>query len=323
MTTDSSTMDNHGFSADEAFEDGIGEVAVVELEKEQVQDKPTGGVQDESGTASVDGHVRQGEDLPAGHVSLDEADEKAKLEKQVQDNKAWATRVAQENAALKKQSDEFKAHMEAEMKKLRDEMAASKKANPAEDDTPQDVKDYLESDPVLRKAIQHEAQRLLAQRFGNIDLESLSKITSMDFNSFVPGAVSSRIEEINANITQMNFERAVVAGVRLDDGGYMKGHPDAYQVMASQDFKSWYEKESAINPALGAISTPVEAIGVLDRFKAHVAAASAAAANKTAQAEAMKTMMSGAVEKGNNSSSSRGSNDKDLTAEEAFEQGIK
>jgi hypothetical protein len=220
-------------------------------------------------------------------------DQILKLEKQVSDNKAWATRVAQENAELKRKFDELERESA---------QTVVPKDPPA---VPDDIREYYENDPKLKDVIAYEASRLLAERFGD----------------FTPESMDNRFQGYDNALAQLNFERGVTGGV-LTDTGYVQGHPDAYQVMSSQGFREWMAVETVKDPSAGSVNDPVVAIGIIDRYKAHVAAAlsAAEAVKKDEQAGALKDMMTGAVEKGNAVPPKA---KKDPSPDEAFEEGIK
>lgn len=215
------------------------------------------------------------------------------LEKRLHDNQAWATRVAQENAALKAKDGGEKPQA---------------KADPPAEDIPPEVKAYYESDPDLKKVVEYEAQRLVKARFGEFD----------------PRVVEQRLSETQARLEQGNFERSVLYGV-VTPGGFVKGHPDALEVMSSPDYQQWFQAESQRDSSILTISDPVQAIGIMDRYKTRVAEA---AAQKQQEAQAaqktqMTDMMSGAVDKGTRSADSKRGPKADPSPEEAFDEGIK
>jgi len=218
------------------------------------------------------------------------------LEQQVHDNKAWATRVAQENAELKKQLSVKPEGSGPEGETAKDEVI------------PDELREYYATDPMLQKAVAFEAERLVKQRFGDFD----------------PRSIDQRISVVNESIEQANFERAVMVGV-VTPKGFVNGHPDAIAVLSTTDYQTWFETEAQRDPAIRSVSDAVAAIGIMDRYKASVAekAAQNSQAAQHGAKKQMADMMSGAVDKGNKAASERAKDDKNLSPEEAFDEGIK
>jgi hypothetical protein len=308
-------------------QDGAFDGVETELDAEAIFDAAVSGV-DAPGSSGGTDHDGDGVDLGSGEVggsdagdsgsvveSLDagQSDNALKkegdvfnpgdweqkfktLEQQVHDNKAWATRVAQENAELKKQLSG------------KPEGDAPEGKTDKDDVLPDDLREYYATDPMLQKAVAFEADRLVKQRFGDFD----------------PRSIDQRISVVNESIEQANFERAVMVGV-VTPKGFVKGHPDAIAVMSTLDYQTWFEAEAQRDPAIRSVSDAVAAIGIMDRYKASVAekAAQNSQAAQHGAKKQMADMMSGAVDKGNKAASERVKDDKNLSPEEAFDEGIK
>lgn len=215
-----------------------------------------------------------------------------KLKQQVDDNKAWGTRLAQENAELKKLVEAGVATD-----------AQAKKTPEASDAVPPEVLEYFDSDPAAMKALSYLVEKQVAERLASVK----------DYGSDVT--------DIRGMVQQLNFEQAVTRGM-VTETGFVSGHSDALQVMATQDYRDWFAVESVKNPAVLRVSSPVEAIGVLDRYKEFAAKRAADAATVNPQKDALENMMKGAVPKGTHVAK-KGPDVKDMSDDEAFEAGTK
>jgi len=192
----------------------------------------------------------------------------ASLQKALSDTQAWATRMAQELAELKKSQPKPQVPPDP--------------PPPAADDMPAEIREFYEDYPDMQKAVQFEAEKLIKTRFGDFD----------------PAAVSS----VKDALAQADFEKRVVTGFSTPEGQWIDGHPDAYKIMATPDFKAWWTLEIGKNPTFGMVSDPRNAIDIMTRYKTEKAAAAASLHDQQQKlpAEQMKEFASGSVPPGTN-----------------------
>jgi len=191
------------------------------------------------------------------------------LKKRLADTQKWGHELAGEVAALKKKIEEIEATSKAAEKAKADEI-------------PENVKSFYEDFPGFSDAVQYEAQKLLRNTLGDVDVKSLHE--------------SFRQQE-----GQRAFERQVVGGFYDSSGQFVEGHPDAYRVMASPEFKSWAEERDKASPGFLNVSDPSKAIQIISQFKEH-SAKQAAAKHDAAladKASQVKEFASGGVPQGN------------------------
>lgn len=170
--------------------------------------------------------------------------EAERYRKEAEDNKSWATTVAQENAQLKAvKTVETKAEPKADDKKAQG------------DEPPEEIKAFYEDYPEMKAAVEFEAKRLIKEHLGNIDL----------------GEIQGTVKNLNSNLAQERFNNTVLGGYYDDQGQYVNGHPDAFKVFKTPQYQTWFDEELKKNPKAGDISDPREAIKFIGRFKAEVA----------------------------------------------------
>jgi len=191
------------------------------------------------------------------------------LKKRLADTQKWGHELAGEVAALKKKIEEIEATSKAAEKAKADEI-------------PENVKSFYEDFPGFSDAVQYEAQKLLRNTLGDVDVKSLHE--------------SFRQQE-----GQRAFERQVVGGFYDSSGQFVEGHPDAYRVMASPEFKSWAEERDKASPGFLNVSDPFKAIGIISQFKELAAASGARRRDEDLKSEAarVKEFASGGVPQGN------------------------
>lgn len=219
----------------------------------------------------------------------------ADLEKQLNDTKAWATGLSQTVADLKKKVEGPPAAVPA------------KKELPAEPEIPDDVKQYLSDYPEAQKAIDFFANQLLKKTLGDLK----------------PAEIQQTLSGLQDQLAQANFEKSIISGFRSSSGKWIDGHPDAYKIMATEDYGKWFQGELGRDPNLGGISDPAGAIDVLNRYKKAVAASAASAhdASGTDLARDVKDIASGTVQPGTREGSlTKTKTDEDKSPEEIFEQ---
>jgi len=260
-------------------------------------EKPDG--ETPSGDAEIsDGEKPDGE-KPSGDAEISDGEKPEKkptyeaLEKALFDTKAWATGLSERLKALETPTP-------VPAKKTVDEPAAT-------EEVPDEVKGFYADYPEAKNAILYEAGQLVKKQFGNLD----------------PTEVQKTVASLQDTIGQSNFERAVVVGVMGQTGEWIPGHPDAYQVMASASYKTWFEAEQKVNPTLAAINDPARAIGLLTRFKKETASAAAGAHDKkqVSQAKDLKDIAGAVPESGTQNIDKKPKGDDDKTPEELFSQG--
>lgn len=218
---------------------------------------------DESAVAEAEQEARP-EEKPAEEKKEDDPET---LQKRLSDTQRWGHELSAKVAELEKTLSELKSRQEQPKQ---------------EEELPEDIRVFYEEYPELPKAIQAEVERRLKAVTGGKDL-------------------ANALKEIEDSRAQMSFERSVVNGVTGKDGQFVEGHPDAYRIMATQDFKSWLTEETKKDPKVADTMDPIEAIGILSRYKEEKTKA-ATAVQKTAQQEAaaqMKEFASGGVPQGN------------------------
>lgn len=252
-------------------------------------DAGSDGVSDSSvKTSGLDAVDMAGKDSGA----MDFSAELEKLKQQVDDNKAWGTRLAQENAELKKLVEAGVTSGEKDGEQP-----------DASGGAPPEVLDYFESDPAAMKALSYLVEKQVAERLAGVK----------DYGQDV--------EVMRDRIAQLNFERALSNGV-MTETGFIPGHPDAPQVINSQPYREWFAVESVKNPGILRVSSPIEAIGVLDRYKEFRAKQAASPGPINPQKDDLENMMKGAVPKGTHVAK-KAPDSKDMSDDEAFEAGTK
>lgn len=191
------------------------------------------------------------------------------LKKRLADTQKWGHELATQLSDLQKKIDTIEA---------RDKEAAKAKA----DEIPENVKSFYDDFPGFADAVQYEAQKLIRNTLGDVDLKALH-------------------DSVRQQEGQRSFERAVVNGLYDDSGKYVEGHVDAYRVMASPEFKSWAEERDKASPGFLNVSDPSKAIQIISQFKEHSAKQAAAKhdAALAAKASQVKEFASGGVPQGN------------------------
>ena len=225
------------------------------------------------------------------------------LEKALNDTKTWAHGLATRLSKLEK--GETKPTETPGEKK---ETQAKDKETPAEEAIPDDIKEFLDDYPEAKPAIQHFAKQLLKQELATLGLSEL------------PADLAS----VKETIAQSNFQMQVIAGIPGDDGKWIAGHPDAIQVMATSEFKAFWEAETKVNPAIPGYGAK-EAIEFLSRFKREKARWAAGKHDNRRQDQTveLEEMAGVAPESGTSERGGKRKKDEDKSPEELFEQGAK
>lgn len=242
--------------ADQVFAEAIGEAPVVDGK--------------DQGTPEEKPAVKPEEKPAEGKDEAPPRDEDPEtLKKRLADTQKWGHELATQLSDLQKKIDTIEA---------RDKEAAKAKA----DEIPENVKSFYDDFPGFADAVQYEAQKLLRNTLGDVDVKSLHE--------------SFRQQE-----GQRAFERQVVGGFYDSSGQFVEGHPDAYRVMASPEFKSWAEERDKASPGFLNVSDPSKAIQIISQFKEHSAKQAAAKhdAALAAKASQVKEFASGGVPQGN------------------------
>lgn len=242
--------------ADQVFAEAIGEAPVVD-------GKDQGTPEEKPAVAPEEKPAEKKDEAPP----KDEDPET--LKKRLADTQKWGHELSGEVAALKKKIEEIEATSKAAEKAKADEI-------------PENVKSFYEDFPGFSDAVQYEAQKLLRNTLGDVDVKSLHE--------------SFRQQE-----GQRAFERQVVGGFYDSSGQFVEGHPDAYRVMASPEFKSWADEREKAMPGFLNVSDPSKAIQIISQFKEHSAKQAAAKhdAALAAKASQVKEFASGGVPQGN------------------------
>lgn len=213
------------------------------------------------------------EEKPAKETPKEEEapkeDDAETLKKRLADTQRWGHDLATQLSELQKKIDTIEA---------RDKEAERAKAN----EMPENVKSFYDDFPGFSDAVQYEAKKLLRNTLGDVDIKSL-------YESF-------RQQE-----GQRFFERQVVGGFYDDSGSFVDGHPDAFRVMASPEFKVWADEREKASPGFLNESDPRKAIQIISQFKEHSAKQAAAKhdAALAAKASQVKEFASGGVPQGN------------------------
>lgn len=242
--------------ADQIFSEAIGEAP-------EVDGKDQGTPEEKPAVAPEEKPAEKKDEAPPRE------EDPETLKKRLADTQKWGHELSGEVAALKKKIEEIEATSKAAEKAKADEI-------------PENVKSFYDDFPGFADAVQYEAQKLLRNTLGDVDVKALHE--------------SFRQQE-----GQRAFERQVVGGFYDSSGQFVEGHPDAYRVMASPEFKSWAdEREKAMSGFLGE-SDPSKAIQIISQFKEHSAKQAAAKhdAALAAKASQVKEFASGGVPQGN------------------------
>lgn len=242
--------------ADQVFAEAIGEAPVVD-------GKDQGTPEEKPAVAPEEKPAEKKDEAPP----RDEDPET--LKKRLADTQKWGHELATQLSDLQKKIDTIEA---------RDKEAAKAKA----DEIPENVKSFYDDFPGFADAVQYEAQKLIRNTLGDVDLKALH-------------------DSVRQQEGQRSFERAVVNGLYDDSGKYVEGHVDAYRVMASPEFKSWAEERDKASPGFLNVSDPSKAIQIISQFKEHSAKQAAAKhdAALAAKASQVKEFASGGVPQGN------------------------
>jgi len=242
--------------ADQIFSEAIGEAP-------EVDGKDQGTPEEKPAVAPEEKPAEKKDEAPP----KDEDPET--LKKRLADTQKWGHELSGEVAALKKKIEEIEATSKAAEKAKADEI-------------PENVKSFYDDFPGFADAVQYEAQKLLRNTLGDVDVKSLHE--------------SFRQQE-----GQRAFERQVVGGFYDSSGQFVEGHQDAYRVMASPEFKSWAEERDKASPGFLNVSDPSKAIQIISQFKEHSAKQAAAKhdAALAAKASQVKEFASGGVPQGN------------------------
>jgi hypothetical protein len=208
----------------------------------------------------------------------------ADLEKQRDDNKAWATKLAQENAELKKGKDAGAGQEEA---------------------LPEKVKEFYADYPEAREAVAFEAARLLQEKLGGVDLNQLAQVS----------------QSLAGEVAQQRFDAAVITGFDDGTGNWVDGHPDAPRIFRTQEFKDFVTEKKL---ELDKVTSPADAIKILTDFKAAKIGKAAGESDKGKQtkAKALQDQAAGAL-KGGTSGKSASSAPAASSFEDAFEEALK
>ena len=244
--------------ADQVFAEAIGEAPVVD-------GKDQGTPEEKPAVAP--------EDKPAKETPKEEEapkeDDAETLKKRLADTQRWGHDLATQLSELQKKIDAIETrNKEAERAKA--------------DEIPENVKSFYDDFPGFADAVQYEAEKLLRNTLGDVDIKSLHE--------------SFRQQE-----GQRAFERQVVGGFYDSSGQFVEGHPDAYRVMASPEFKTWADEREKATPGFLNESDPRKAIQIISQFKEH-SAKQAAAKHDAAladKASQVKEFASGGVPQGN------------------------
>ena len=171
------------------------------------------------------------------------------------------------------------------------------------------VKDYLEDYPEAEPAIKAIAQSLIKAQFKDLD----------------PGKLNETLSSLKNEVSQVNFEKAVITGFRDQSGNWVEGHPDAYKVMGTKDFETWFKSREKLNPTVGSISDPARAIELLNDYKAEKARAASSAHDRDSETRAaeVRDVAGAPPEKGTEVLERKRKKDEDKSPEELFQEGVK
>lgn len=242
--------------ADQIFSEAIGEAP-------EVDGKDQGTPEEKPAVAPEEKPAEKKDEAPPRE------EDPETLKKRLADTQKWGHELSGEVAALKKKIEEIEATSKAAEKAKADEI-------------PENVKSFYDDFPGFADAVQYEAQKLLRNTLGDVDVKSLH-------------------ESVRQQEGQRAFERQVVGGFYDSSGQFVEGHPDAYRVMASPEFKSWADEREKAMPGFLGESDPSKAIQIISQFKEHSAKQAAAKhdAALAAKASQVKEFASGGVPQGN------------------------
>jgi hypothetical protein len=173
------------------------------------------------------------------------------------------------------------------------------------------VKEYLDDYPEAKPTILHFAEQIVAK-----------KLADMNLGDF--GEIKSGLAKVHDELEQNRYETQVVTGIRQQDGTWLDGHPDAFKIMATPEFKEFWTSEAKLNPRIREYGA-AETIAFLHRFKKERAAAAAAKHDQGGSdaGRQLKDMASGAPESGTRTTGARKKKDEEKSPEELFAEGAK
>jgi len=242
---DEEKLEDASQEEDQDFTSGFDE----ESDSSQTPSQEEGTLQEDAGTEGDVKTDETGDDKSAIEPD-DKTDWKAeaeKLKKQAEDNQSWATTMAQENATLKTDLETARKKPEIKPDESQDTLDGG--------EVPEDLQGFYKDYPEFKDAVQFEAKRLFKETLGDLDV----------------GKLKTTITGLEQDISQERFNNVVLGGFFGEDGKYVNGHPDAFVIFKSPEWKTWMETEQKKDPNIGQIADPKEAIKFIGRYKADMA----------------------------------------------------
>lgn len=207
-------------------------------EEELPEETPSEEPEDDGDTPDDD----QDDDSPP--ANSDSPPKEHDFEKRFKDTQAAFTKSQQENKDLRDRLERLESEKQ-------------KQEEPPE--PPDSLKELAEDDPALLEAIRYE----IAHSRGELPED-------------VTGLVDE-VKTLREELAQSRFNAAVLGGyIDPESKKYVKGHPDAFELMATDEFETFFGDEVKKNPSLDSDAmSPSEAISLIGRFKEAVASRSA------------------------------------------------
>ena len=235
---------------DAAFDEGAGS------ETEVVDVAPVGGINDNEETPAASG-ADDDEAAKAAAVKAEEDGSKTdddggkqeptraelqadneRLTKEAADNQKYGRTESEKNAELTKEIETLKAGKQEEVDPLAD--------------APDDVKEYLDDNPEISTIVEKLADHRVEQIAAKIEAK-----------------YDAKFQQLETVTGQQRFDNQLVNGFRDENGVHVPGHPDAMQIIHSDEFQEFIKSSKT-----GDISAP-DAIDTITKFKTSKAAAAA------------------------------------------------
>jgi len=139
---------------------------------------------------------------------------------------------------------------------------------------PESLKELEEDDPSVVESMRFIAQEEAAKGGDSEGVKTLQE----------------EVDHLREELAQSRFNAAVVAGyIDPESKKFVKGHPDAFELMATDDFEKFYEEQRNEDATLQSEDLhPSQAISLIGRFKEAVASRGADAHDQRTAEERQK-----------------------------------
>ena len=224
---------------DEAFVD-----EPPEKKADEKADEKGSGEDDKSKEAKTEEEAKAEAEAKAKEEADEKGDDKkppvtkeeVDWEKRFKDTQGAFTKSQQELAEIKKTVDDLKAT---------DDKGKEKKP----DELPEAVKEFLDDYPELKDYIDHKFT---------------GSATEDD------AATKEELDKLRAEIGQSNYDTALIGGFIGEDNAFVKGHPDAWEIMATPEYTDFHKEATKAKDPLLQSSNPADGIKFITKFKEEV-----------------------------------------------------